>query len=88
MREPDVWKECWEMLQREISPTPNKSFPEGLWRAVISGADVTPYIFLGGFAVGFIYLLFYVKKKDNREKYFFKLTLKHTSPCGPYIFLV
>lgn len=31
MREPDVLKECWEMLKRKISPTPNKSFPKDLF---------------------------------------------------------
>lgn len=74
MREPDVWKECWEMLQRKISPTPNKSFPEDLWRvAVISGTDGTSYIFFRvccGFYL-FIYLFCVKRKSHNRGEIFF-----------------
>lgn len=36
MREPDVLKECWEMLKRKISPTPNTSFPKDLLRLAVS----------------------------------------------------
>lgn len=44
-----------------------------------------------GFAVGFIYLFTYFVLKEKATiggKFFFKLTLKHMSPCGLYIYLV
>jgi hypothetical protein len=72
MREPDVWKGCWEMLQRKISPTPNKSFPKDLWRlAVISGMDVTSYIFFGVLLWALLIYLFHVNKEDTIGKTFF-----------------
>lgn len=89
MREPDVLKECWEMLKRKISPTPNKSFPKDLLRCAVSIWCRYNIIYL--FCVllwGFLIYLFYFNKEDTIEKTFlkgwqFKLTPKQAFPQIP-----
>lgn len=89
MREPDVLKECWEMLKRKISPTPNKSFPKDLLRCAVSIWCRYNIIYL--FCVllwGFLIYLFYFNKEDTIGKTFlkgwqFKLTPKQAFPQIP-----
>lgn len=86
MREPDVLKECWEMLKRKISPTPNKSFPKDLLRLAVSIWCQCNIVYL--FCVllgGFLIYLFYFNKDDTIGKSFlkgwqFNLTPKQAFP--------
>lgn len=48
MREPDVLEECWEMLKRKPSPTPNKSFPKDLLRLAVSICRAFNIVYLFG----------------------------------------
>ena len=72
MRGPDVLEECWEMLKRKPSPTPNKSFPKDLLRLAVSICRAFNIVYLFGVLLwGFLIYLFYFNKEDTIGKNFF-----------------